>query len=167
MANAGDSGDANVAALRDKKNTIIERNSGSALSSSSPSTSNPDLEPLDYQTSWSSKLSKRDVLSVIADIDIDGDVSSLTFTDATEDGSSDVSMAPAAARVRFSKPLVSAVHTIPRLTSEQIRLLYYSRSERYFFKRQYRLEKMLARQDDSSTAYPDREDMLIGLTLVI
>lgn len=160
MANAGNSGDANVPALREMKNTIIERNSGSALSSPSPSTSNLDLEPLDY-------LAKCNLLSVITDIDIDGDVSSLTFTDATEDGSSDVSMAPATARVRFSKPLVSAVHTIPRLTSEQIRLLYYSRSERYFFKRQYRLEKMLARQDDSSTAYPDREDMLIGLTLVI
>ena len=162
MANAGSSGDVNVAALRDMKNTIIERNSGSALSSSSssPSTSNLDLEPLDYRA-------KCNLLSVITDIDIDGDVNSLSFTDTTEDGSSDVSMAPAAARVRFSKPLVSAVHTIPRLTSEQIRLLYYSRSERYFFKRQYRLEKMLARQDDSSTAYPDREDMLIGLTLVI
>ena len=144
MADIGTASDGNANALRDMNNIMaIEHRS-------SPSSSN--LEPLDFQTSWSSKLAKYDLLSVITDID--DDIDSLTLTD-TEDDGSDVAMIPEA-RVTFATPLVSAVHTIPRLTSEQIRILYYSRAERYFFKKQYRLERKvleMARQDDPASAY--------------
>ena len=139
MANIGTAGDGNANALRDMNNMVI-------LHRSPATTSN--LEPLDFQTSWSSKLAKYDILSVITDID--DDVDSLTITD--EDDSSDAAMV-SEARVNFATPLVSAVHTIPRLTSEQVRILYYSRAERYFFKKQYRLEKMMARQEDPAAAY--------------
>ena len=147
MANTGTDGDGNANALRDMNNIMAIEHRSPPTSRSSPSTSN--LEPLDFQASWSSKLAKYDLLSVITDID--DDVDSLTLTD-TEDDGSDVAMIPEA-RVTFATPLVSAVHTIPRLTSEQIRILYYSRAERYFFKKQFRLEKMMARQDDPVAAY--------------
>lgn len=139
MANIGTAGDGNANALRDMNNMVIVHRSPATTS---------NLEPLDFQTSWSSKLAKYDILSVITDID--DDVDSLTITD--EDDSSDVAMVPEA-RVNFATPLVTAVHTIPRLTSEQVRILYYSRAERYFFKKQYRLEKMMARQEDPAAAY--------------
>lgn len=147
MANIGTDGDGNANALRDMNNIMAIEHRSPPTSRSLPSTSN--LEPLDFQASWSSKLAKYDLLSVITDID--DDVDSLTLTD-TEDDGSDVAMIPEA-RVTFATPLVSAVHTIPRLTSEQIRILYYSRAERYFFKKQYRLEKMMARQEDPAAAY--------------
>ena len=159
----------NVNALRDMNNMVIERRSPSSSRCSSPSTSNfepldfrlspsqssppskSNLDPLDFQASWSSKLAKYDLISVITDIN--DDIHSLTFSDDTEeDDSSDVAMIPEA-KVTFATPLVSAVHTIPRLTSEQIRILYYSRAERLFFKKQYRLEKMMAQQEDPAAAY--------------
>ena len=144
MANNG-----NVNALRDMNNMVIERRSPSSSRCSSPLASN--FEPLDFQNSWSSKLAKYDLMSVITDIN--DDIHSLTFSDDTEeDDSSDVAMIPEA-KVTFATPLVSAVHTIPRLTSEQIRILYYSRAERLFFKKQYRLEKMMAQQEDPAAAY--------------
>lgn len=148
MANIGTAGDGNANALRDMNNMVIVHRSLPSSRSSPFATSN--LEPLDFQTSWSSKLAKYDILSVITDID--DDVDSLTLTDETEDDSSDVAMVPEA-RVTFSTPLVTAVHTIPRLTSEQVRILYYSRAERYFFKKQYRLQKMMERQEDPAAAY--------------
>ena len=148
MANIGTDGDGNANALRDMNNIMAIEHRSPPSSRSSPSATS-SLEPLDFQTSWSSKLAKYDLLSVITDID--DDVDSLTLTD-TEDDGSDVAMIPEA-RVTFATPLVSAVHTIPRLTSEQIRILYYSRAERYFFKKQFRLEKMMARQDDPVAAY--------------
>ena len=166
MASTGIAGDGNANALRDMNNMVIERRSPSSSRCSSPSASNfepldfrrsasrssppskSNLEPLDFQTSWSSKLAKYDLISVITDID--DDIHSLTFSD--EDDSNDVAMIPEA-KVTFATPLVSAVHTIPRLTSEQIRILYYSRAERYFFKKQYRLEKMMAQQEDPAAAY--------------
>lgn len=165
MANNSVTGDGNVDALQDMNNMINERRGsrdGHPLRGPPPEpplSTTSDLEPLDFQTSWSSKLTKYDLLNVITDID--GDVDSLTLTD-TEDESSDVSMTPATRNdggdwqshgVTFAAPLVTAVHTIPHLTYEQIRILYYSRAERYFFKKQYRLEKMMARQDDPSLAY--------------
>ena len=148
MANIGTDGDGNANALRDMNNIMAIEHRSPPSSRSSPSATS-SLEPLDFQTSWSSKLAKYDLLSVITDID--DDVDSLTLTD-TEDDGSDVAMIPEA-RVTFATPLVSAVHTIPRLTSEQIRILYYARAERYFFKKQFRLEKMMARQDDPVAAY--------------
>ena len=148
MTNIGTAGDGNANALRDMNNIMAIEHRSPPSSRSSPSATS-SLEPLDFQTSWSSKLAKYDLLSVITDID--DDVDSLTLTD-TEDDGSDVAMIPEA-RVTFATPLVSAVHTIPRLTSEQIRILYYSRAERYFFKKQFRLEKMMARQDDPVAAY--------------
>ena len=145
-------GDGNANALRDMNNMVIEHRSPlpPPSSRSQTLTSNlSQLEPLDFQTSWSSKLAKYDLLGVITDID--DDVDSLTLTD-TEDAGSDVAMIPEA-RVTYATPLVSAVHTIPRLTSEQIRILYYSRAERYFFKKQYRLERMITQQNDPAAAY--------------
>ena len=149
MASTGTAGNGDANALRDMNNMVLECRSPSSSRCSSPLASN--FEPLNFQTSWSSKLANYDLISVITDIN--DDIHSLTFSDDTEeDGSSDVAMLPEA-KVTFATPLVSAVHMIPRLTSEQIRILYYSRAERYFFKKQYRMGKLLAQQDDPAAAY--------------
>ena len=150
-------GDGNVGALLDMNSImIIDERRGTS-----------QLEPLDFQpdfqTSWSSKLAKYELLEVLTEID--RDVDSLTWSDTDDESSEmhDVPMIPATScsdggdgqrrGVTFSSPLVTTVHTIPRLTPELIRVLYYSRAERFFFKKQYRLEKMMAQQDDPSVAY--------------
>lgn len=152
MSNNRATGDGNVGALLDMNSMIIDERRGSS-----------HLEPLDFQTSWSSKLVKYELLEVLTEID--RDVDSLTWSDTDDESSDmhDVPMTPATScsdgsdgqrrGVTFSSPLVTTVHTIPRLTPELIRILYYSRAERFFFKKQARLEKMMAQQDDPSLAY--------------
>ena len=175
MANKRAIGDGNVGALLDMNSMIIDERRGSppapppfvtaVKGTTHHGTSH--LEPLDFQTSWSSN-DKYELLTLKFLTEIDRDVDSLTWSDSDDESSDmhDVPMTPATScsdggdgrdgqrrGVTFSSPLVTTVHTIPRLTPDLIRVLYYSRAERFFFKKQYRLEKMMAQHDDPSLAY--------------
>lgn len=173
MAKNRAAGDGNVGALLDMNSMIIDECRGpppapppfvTAVKGTTTHNGTSHLEPLDFQTSWSSN-DKYELLTLKIFTEIDRDVDSLTWSD-TDDESSDMHDVPMTSAtscsddgdgqcrgVTFSSPLVTNVHTIPRLTTELIRVLYYSRAERFFFKKQYRLEKMMAQHDDPSLAY--------------
>jgi len=69
-------------------------------------------------------------------------------------------------RVAFATPLVSQVHEIPRLTRDEVRMLFYTREERRFFKRLDRLRKMFVEDSfDDGDNSSDTENIDIFLAM--
>ena len=59
-------------------------------------------------------------------------------------------------KVVFATPLVTEVHETPRLTREEVRMLFYTREERKFFKRLAQMQMMI--QENGKESFDDDVD---------
>lgn len=62
-------------------------------------------------------------------------------------------------KVAFATPLVTQVHEIPRLTRDEVRMLFYTREEQQFFKRLVRMMKMIEDTYDGGDNSSDTENI--------